>query len=1092
LCCATLLVGCTDAAEPSAVRIRQDVWQESAILSAEQKRLLVDLQRSSAGAFAVQEWSAGASVLDLHLGVAIDPGVNGEGLNQFLEKYGEIWHINSGSIGKLAVVRDVKVAKTGCRLLDVQLHRDGKPVFNATLRFSVSNEGTLVRVVGLMDGRRLAVERVGRVVVRSGPEARAIALKRLGLNPDEAVSFEAGIATKPAWFDSYFTIGESLHDRTGSEVVNPAWFVRSEGGPTNGVFPVDAATGEVGIDGPSFSDESVLDTPTDACSPGLDPNESGTAWLARVIVDPMTGSPSSMSVAHFGGLKLAGTSSAERALNLFRVPQVQRMYGDAAPWDHLVVRWTENRGARSFVRLDQFIAQRRVEGAYLRLEFDGSRVQQAVSHLAYLPRFSTSGLATRIEAQAGIINWLRANLCAAGSCGHIDSQIPQLKFEEEVVWTSTIQDQLDQAARPASEIAARFRMNQTEIWYGLSSRAILSFRSPSQRLMADLPNQVWSLGAPRIQSCSNVGGPVFREKCERLVSVSLLTPPEFRLEVDVVGTSFPPLDSRSLPSFLSTDGIADTLLSSYGFRNVLGDGGVSQFNPQSRIELVLASFNGESANANAVVLQDRNLPETENLGVFIGPDVWSADVIAHEYAHHITRTAYQPMQMLEQGAVSEALSDFVGAVVFPAADGSWRIALSSPKGAVRNMKEPRDPTVADGAFAVDRYQDKGRCDPRFALSGCQYQWMGIPSRALSLIADGPPNTTTAAFGRVATLGLVLEVLRAHGTVWKLDSSDRILNLRLKLEAACRNSVTDQLARAQWAGTRTITSQDCLSIGRAFDEVGVPVTIRSGFDRYGATRSGSSVTKTLQGARLFNGCRITGHTLHAELRDPENVLFDHRSRSSTDSPPLFIDISGGEVVAQVTERCGSTAVATCPDPLARQISYTIDSKWLADLKVWTDETIDTGGLSIENCLRAQPTSNSRARRLHSSPIFALVSFGPFGSRSDRRMAPNLDAAGTFTPAPCLLLEVGGIDGHRGPIDFPASYQNVGAPLSSTFHHGSHGFTATWVGASSDDFTVDHHAWVNGFSGIYSRVVYEAEGPTTSNCEFGGPTQFVVAP
>lgn len=1081
--------GCEPVA--SSRSTRQALWEESTSLSADQKALLSALREKSVEPqlFGAQEWTRAQSVLDLHLDLPLegDPVV---AIPAFLERYGALWHLNPNSLSHLHLARASGINAQGCRQYDFQLTRNAAPIYNAQLRFSVDANGTLTRIVGFMDGRRLDVEATRHPRLDS-TEALGLVKRQLGL--PEVADAPLLLSSTPAWVDGFFLSGEPSLDEAGRETVDPSWIVGEEGSSGSGVFPVNAVLGVLAIAGPSFDDADVLDGPADRCSSGVDAHESGVAWMPLVAVDPATGAPAHVDVSHFGGLRLRGQRAVERAMDFFSLPAARRMYGDNSPWDHLVATEDFRSGTREYVRLEQYVGQRRVEGAYARLEFDQGRLQQVVSRLTVRPIFETAGLATSQTAAQDIASWLRDTLCPpSGDCSHIDTQLPSLKFQEEVVWSTAILDKLDQAASATSELAARFEMGQVGIWYGLHSRTVLNLEDRARQLDAALPNQIWSTGAPRVTRCPTVGGP-FREKCERVENVAPLSGPDFRLEIDRDGAEFQPLDARARAGYATTNAIADFIYEKYDFRNILGDGGVSPFNPDAVVDVVIGSLSGDEGNASALVLMERNDPAAENMAIFVGSEVWSPDVIAHEYAHHLQTQNYGGLKRLEQGALQEAISDLFGAAVFPAPDGSWRIASTSPSGAVRNMKDPRDGLVPTGATAVDVYQDKGRCDPRNTVAGCAYEWMGIPSKALALLADGLPTSPVLGFGRTATTGLVLEILRSHEKPWKLDPADRFLSFRLKLERACRESTRDPVVAARWAGSRAITVSDCSLIGAAFDAVGVGAGYSSGFSRSGSFAQGATTTTVYSGRRLFNGCTIAGHTLHAELRSDATV--DLRTRSGTDTPPLFIDVSGGEVVAWVSERCGSSTIsASCPDNQNRQVTYNVESKWDDSLRVWTDEQLNIPpGLGVDDCLTPSSSAGARVERLHSSPIFPVISVGPFGRRADLALRPNLDANGGFAPAPCPLLQVGGVEGHRARQHFPGSYEQPDDPLTARFHHGAHGFSATQRGSSASDYAVDLHAWTNGFSGIYARVVYEVERPFgVLDCTFSNGSAAVVRP
>jgi hypothetical protein len=95
-----------------------------------------------------------------------------------------------------------------------------------------------------------------------------------------------------------------------------------------------------------------------------------------------------------------------------------------------------------------------------------------------MPIFSTSGLADVRSATSGVVQALRSRYCSGGSsCSIIDQQLSHLAFKEQVLWTSSIQDQPDQSADRHVELAAKFEMGTLTIWYGLQSGTVLRIDS---------------------------------------------------------------------------------------------------------------------------------------------------------------------------------------------------------------------------------------------------------------------------------------------------------------------------------------------------------------------------------------------------------------------------------------------------------------------------------------------------------------------------------------------------------------------------------------------------------------------------------------
>jgi hypothetical protein len=79
--------------------------------------------------------------------------------------------------------------------------------------------------------------------------------------------------------------------------------------------------------------------------------------------------------------------------------------------------------------------------------------------------------------------------------------------------------------------------------------------------------------------------------------------------------------------------------------------------------------------------------------------------------------------------------------------------------------------------------------------------------------------------------------------------------------------------------------------------------------------------------------------------------------------------------------------------------------------------------------------------------------------------------------CWLLEIGGVDSHQG-LRLPANPTNLAtAPL---FSHSNHGFSVARAGTNPSDYSATMHLWTDGFSGIFSRVVYILAEPVGGDC------------
>jgi hypothetical protein len=460
----------------------------------------------------------------------------------------------------------------------------------------------------------------------------------------------------------------------------------------------------------------------------------------------------------------------------------------------------------------------------------------------------------------------------------------------------------------------------------------------------------------------------------------------------------------------------------------------------------------------------------------LGVNFGLADVLAHEYIHHVQNAAYAPGSGLEFGAIKEAYSDLIAAGIFPAVDGGWDYGVLADGGVVRNILDPTSPRTQSGPWTVDNVSQKSRCDS--VLIDCSYAWMGIPSKAAALIATGVPNAVLGSYPleRTRTAKLYFESIRP-GSPYRMESLDRLVNQRLKISSLCDEARTDPASPTSmdWREGRIITAADCENIGKAFDAVGVTILARSGFDRFSQKMSGGDWTQTVyQGATLHNGCTLSGHVLTVEISDGFHVNIQV-AKSSSDIPPLQMAIKN-EVTATVTNRCGSSDVWACKDPTARPVTYRVTSKWVGQpMYVWVDEQLNIpSGKTMSDCLVRQP--GHTPVWYWSVPITFTQSAAMFGKREDHDVWPNA-AGGVYQTGPCEVIAVGGIDSHASAVPPPSA-------LASTWAHGNHGFSVQYMGTSPYDYETNMHTWVDPFSGIFARVVWQLSKPPGGSCDFKG--------
>lgn len=1061
-----------DARVPGTLDRSLSEWGESPFLTQEQQgalRELRDLTQQAGAPFAAVVWESGGGVLDLQVWAPSSLGESAtltEHAEAFLGKYGSLWHVSGDDLGgrvRVVALRD----EGGCSSVDVQLHTDDLPVFNATLRLTVTPTGIVRRVSGLMNAEPLSFE-VARAAIPSEAAAKSVAME-MGWPEEAAAHLPAATLVV---FDPFFVSGA---DHSPAE----AWFFREEGATANDGFLANGQTGSLLIRGPSFESIQVLGK-RDECDEEAEP---GNAWMAQVVLDDLTQTPAWVSFKHFSGLRIQAGSDLDRAYELMQLTPLRRMYGDAAPRDHLVLKSTFAQAGRTTLTFEQRFLGYRVDGAYLQVIMEGDRVMEVFSRLPWFPVFDASGLTDLPTAEANARQWYISHRCM-GDAACLSDPGHQASQREAVIFSAELFDEPGAAA--SQELAYRFEFEAATVWWSAKRDAIIRMQPRTRGLT---PFEVWSEGTPVQVDCSAC----FRGQCGqclRQVDNAIQSPP-YRLEIDRNGVEFPPLhiDSRHAQAWLLTH--ESRLSSKFRWDGVLGDGGVHPYSPASSLDAIVgvAREGGVNAYSGWSAVSDPTQPYGSRYSgrIELGTEVTAPDVLAHEYAHLITEHAYAPLAGLEQGALSESYSDIIGAAVFPAPPpyDSWDFASESRGGPVRNMLNPTSSHTPSGQFAVDHVSQKSRCDP--ANADCTYVWLGIPDKAAALIAEGVPQPVpgTTPFGRELMARLYFETIRQPGGgPVQMQSVDRFLNQRLKVLAACHQAVRfpDAEEVRRWRQNRVIALADCENLARAFDAVGVVAGQSNGFDRFNTYRNRPWTQTIWSGSRLYNGCTIAGHTLNVELRRQPSVLV-HLSRSATDTPPLFVSALNGEVTAQVTARCGSTSVATCPDPTDRAVTYTVDSKWdwpgassTSQWHVWVEEqkSVPTG-LDTSDCL--QPTNTERVL-YWSTPIVHTGSFIFWGKQETRLISNH---GSPFVPGNCDLLEIAGIDSHHAGLEPDI----LSSGWTATFSHGNHGFGVTYLGSMGPrDYTAMLGTWVDGFSGIYARVLYWLARPVGGSCSFPG--------
>lgn len=256
-----------------------DDWTESPFLSGEQRDTLLELREQTlqaGGSFSALVWEQGHALLDLQVKApsSLEAGAIEEHATAFLAKYGALWHIDAADLGgRLQVVAVRK--QDDCSSVDVQLHAGDLPVFNATLRLTITPEGIVRRVSGLMDAEPISFEIIPAEI--GAEEAAKQITEEMGWGDDAVPYLPPG---RLVVFDPYFVSG-------AEHAPAEAWYFQAEGASPNDGSLADGRTGSLLLHGPSLDALQVLGKANE-CDADAPP---GNAWMANVVVDPLTQTP---------------------------------------------------------------------------------------------------------------------------------------------------------------------------------------------------------------------------------------------------------------------------------------------------------------------------------------------------------------------------------------------------------------------------------------------------------------------------------------------------------------------------------------------------------------------------------------------------------------------------------------------------------------------------------------------------------------------------------------------------------------------------------------------------------------------------------
>ncbi|MBJ7355035.1 MAG: M4 family metallopeptidase [Thermoleophilaceae bacterium] len=192
------------------------------------------------------------------------------------------------------------------------------------------------------------------------------------------------------------------------------------------------------------------------------------------------------------------------------------------------------------------------------------------------------------------------------------------------------------------------------------------------------------------------------------------------------------------------------------------------------------------------------------------------DVVGHELTHGLNEQLFSPLYWFQTGAIDESFADVFGEVMDQTnATGSnlpelrWLVGEDTPGGAIRNMADPGAMLDPDSTFSDNYFSVYAGDDPGFQDNGGVHFNSAVPSRAVTLLADGGNlnGHNVAAIGVDKTLRLIYATALS-----KLSAGSDFADLAAGMKASC-----DELASG---GVDGFTSTDCLSVDAAVAATGL--------------------------------------------------------------------------------------------------------------------------------------------------------------------------------------------------------------------------------------------------------------------------------
>lgn len=993
-------------------------------LSRAQEKSLHNLSRQSSVPLFAEGWAHGGTIARLRL--LVPSGATGgatlaQHAYKFVETNAALWKLNSMRQLRL---RDL-VASSECSSATFELmHPTGLPIFNAFLTVNLTPTGMITGVNARLTGEGLrATDVKGRM---AASEARRI-LYTAVRKPNIALPEQTEVILDP------FFISDGAHDATRGWMfstervshtrrpfINVGSMLRGGLGitlperVTVGPYIVDQLRGRVIREGITFQ---PIATEPSTCFGSHSPRP-------QVVLDPLTGTPASVEMAHMGGVATSGTTPVERAYDLLASELIARMYGDAAPREHLrnPVAVPGVNG-RLHVKFKEYYSGIPVEGAHLIVTINAEgRGETILGRFVYFPAVKTTipDVPEQEARRKAFDKYLELECKGDSACiaSRQQSPVELTRAGYRVVLSSKIFEGTQ--IPPASErLAWKFEFPGRIIYWQATA--------PDQFLY-DLPT---ILSFPsRVHNFAEND----RVEFEDGTAVQGITPhPDA-----AAANGFIPVIDRFYLGKLERDSF---------------DGLGSRLVVHVRDE----------TDSNAY--WDRDKRE-----MFVGTDVQADDVVAHEFAHGVTQFTANLAYKAEPGALNESYSDVMASLIFPDSDPSnWLLGETSQCGAIRDMKDPgRDLGfsfkcgIPAGKQPSHAAMKSDACMP---LDGCVHFWSGIPNRAAVLVADGGiPGTPRPGIGRAKLAKLYFETLKSG-----LGESSRFLNQRVATVARCRELVGTVTEGSAW------THDDCYHVGKSFDAVGIIANPLDGYDMFdGGLLLVDYKRPKFTGERLFRGCTVKDLTLLGDdLRTGEHR--EDTKCTGCDNPTIDF----GEWGAQVTER------GAVNDPADRSVVYRVRSKWILQRGIIDvrDSYNKPSGITDMQC--ELPAPNTHTRELYS--VERIDRAGPWWDGGDvvinsgKRMPADCKVANVLGVEYHVVTDVDLFGGITTRIEL------ADGTFKPSDNHITHGFTVSREGVDDNDLSVKLNWWhING-GRIIVRVYYKIHEPDNVDCSVEGATQ-----